>query len=242
MLCPACDERAEAARKRTEAAKAAGYRCWANTPEYKRLQREAEAAKRGRLAVPYIPQSVRKFRSRMHQAERMADRIRARWAAEWLRPFRNRLYDADPLYREEVKAINRERYRRRRSCEVNRVAEYKLANPERNRAWSRARIEREIDLSDGTASKDAIARLKERATHCAYCDVRLIDKHTDHMIPLLLGGEHSLRNIVIVCPECNARKARLSYPEWVQRVDPEHRPRVIALYRERYERAVEAAA
>jgi hypothetical protein len=62
----------------------------------------------------------------------------------------------------------------------------------------------------------------------------LSDKQTDHMIPLVLAGEHSLRNIVIVCPPCNGRKARLSYEEWMERVEPEHKQRVMAVYRERY--------
>src|SRR5581483_9472558 len=81
----------------------------------------------------------------------------------------------------------------------------------------------------------AIRKLKRAATHCVYCGGRLIWKQTDHMVPLALGGEHSLRNIVIVCPDCNARKARLSYAEWVERVEPQHRGRVVELYRMRYE-------
>jgi hypothetical protein len=54
------------------------------------------------------------------------------------------------------------------------------------------------------------------------------------MIPLALGGEHSLRNIVIVCPACNGKKANLSYTEWIERVGPEHRERVVALFEQRY--------
>lgn len=84
--------------------------------------------------------------------------------------------------------------------------------------------------------KEAARKRTEAAQLCAYCGVRLIRKQTDHMIPLALGGEHSLRNIVIVCPDCNARKAGLSYAEWVDRVEPQHRQRVLALYHERYAR------
>lgn len=88
VLCPDCDGQVQVARERTQAAKAAGYPCWGNTPEYKRLQLEAEAAEEGRILPPYLPQSVRTFRARMRRAETIADRIRTRWAAEWLRPFR----------------------------------------------------------------------------------------------------------------------------------------------------------
>ncbi len=51
-------------------------------------------------------------------------------------------------------------------------------------------------------------------------------KQTDHMTPLALGGDHSLRNIVIVCPGCN-RKGSLNYAEWIERVEPEHKARAI---------------
>ena len=86
-------------------------------------------------------------------------------------------------------------------------------------------------LGDGSVTPDIIARMKAAATHCAYCGCVLSDKQTDHMIPLVLAGEHSLRNIVIVCPPCNGRKARLSYEEWIERVVPEHKQRVMAVYR-----------
>ena len=39
--------------------------------------------------------------------------------------------------------------------------------------------------------------------------VRVDRKQTDHMVPLVLAGEHSLRNIVIVCPPCNGRKSAI---------------------------------
>jgi len=114
------------------------------------------------------------------------------------------------------------------------VAAYKRANVERNLEWTAVRKERETMLADGTVRPGTIARLKREASHCAYCGSVLGEKQTDDMVPLVLGGEHSLRNIVVVCPTCNGRKARLSYSEWVERVEPRHRERVVAIYVERY--------
>jgi len=48
------------------------------------------------------------------------------------------------------------------------------------------------------------------------------------------SGEHSLRNIVIVCRACNGKKSALTYEAWIDRIDPQHRERVTALYQERY--------
>lgn len=244
VLCPACDEKANAARARTQAAKAAGYQSWANMPVYKRLQREAEAANKGRALVPYVPQAERIYQGWMRRAEKIADQLRARWAAEWLKPFRieHGSYQSDPEYRERAKTKSRDFYARHRSREVSRVGEYKLANAERNRDWNRRRNERLWESSDGTATKESIARLKRNAHHCAYCAAPLTERQTDHMIPVALGGEHSMRNIVIVCPTCNGRKATLSYAEWVDRIEPLHQARVAALYRERYPEHAEAAA
>ena len=41
---------------------------------------------------------------------------------------------------------------------------------------------------------------------------------------------------------CNGQKATLSYAEWIDRVVPQHRSRVIALYQERHGRATQRAA
>jgi 5-methylcytosine-specific restriction endonuclease McrA len=247
-LCPECDAdyaaRRNQAEERNRVAAAAGYnRGWSSTPEYNRLQRELNAAKEGRTLEAYIPQAERERIGRMVDADKYADRLRARWMREWLAPFRKsdrELYRTDPEYRERQKAHYREHYRRHRHEEVARVAAYKRAHADRNLEWTFLRKEREAILADGTASHEAIAQLKREARHCAYCRCALFDKQTDHMIPLVLGGEHSLRNIVIVCPTCNGRKGRLSYEEWIDRVDAQHRARLLALYRERYGEAVAA--
>lgn len=238
-LCPGCDAAKEAARQRNQIAKEAGYDGWWATPEYKRQQREADAVKEGRMLPPYLPQPERHRQGAMLQAERLAEQIRRRWAMEWLAPFRlseRELYQTDPDFREQAKAKYRSSYSRRRMSERARVKRHKAAHWDRKLAQDERRTMRLLDHSDGTATAAAIAKLKQDATRCAYCDCQLGEKQTDHMIPLVLGGAHSLRNIVIVCPDCNARKARLDYAEWIVRVEPQHRARVVALFLERFSR------
>jgi 5-methylcytosine-specific restriction endonuclease McrA len=163
----------------------------------------------------------------MRQVERIADSIRRRWAEEFLRPFRGRT-------KEEDNAKARGYYSRHRLQERYRARRYQANNPDRKRVWDATRRLRMDVSADGTVTDKAIRSAKRTAKQCAYCGGRLLRKQTDHMIPLTLGGAHSMRNIVIVCPDCNARKARLSYEEWVDRVEPQHRERVLALWRERY--------
>jgi len=89
-------------------------------------------------------------------------------------------------------------------------------------------------FAPGVKDKETIAQLKREVVRCAYCDAPLTRKETDHMTPVCLGGEHSLRNIVIVCPRCNGRKAKLSFAQWIDRIELEHRARVVALWEARF--------
>jgi hypothetical protein len=246
-LCPECDRqkqsRCEQANERNALAAAAGYaRGWASTPEYHRLQRERNAAKHGRTLAQYLPQRERERRAQLVEAEAFADKIRAQWAADWLRPFRSQsaLYQFDPTFREEEKARWRETYARRTEFERARSRAWNTSHPQERLAQQVRRNERLLNGSDGTASAHAVSRLKRRTTHCAYCAKQLTRKETDHMIPVVLGGAHSLGNIVIVCPECNGKKGKLNYAEWIERIAPEHRWRVPALYLERYGEALAA--
>lgn len=44
--------------------------------------------------------------------------------------------------------------------------------------------------------------------------------HLDHMDPLSLGGEDSLRNTVYVCRDCNLAKGRRLFVDWLGKLDP----------------------
>jgi 5-methylcytosine-specific restriction endonuclease McrA len=244
VLCPACDGQLESARQRSSDAQAAGYLCWGNTPEYRRQQRESAARIESRELAPYVPQAERIRRAQMVRAEEQASRIRARWAAEWLRPFRTALYQSDAEFREYKKAKSRAEYWERLDQSRLKTARYKRANRNRAVLHETRRNRRIAEASDGTLTPALISWLKRRTRYCAYCSTTMFpsDKVTDHMVPLCAGGEHSLRNLVICCRLCNGRKASLRYEEWVERVAPEHRQRVVALYEQRYGLALQAIA
>jgi 5-methylcytosine-specific restriction endonuclease McrA len=142
---------------------------------------------------------------------------------------------AEAAQRAAKKAVRaRKHYAEHRSEETARTKGYKQLHPQLKRAMDSLRNARIAAQSNGTASPAAIKRMKSAATSCAYCGGGLFRKQTDHIITLALGGEHSLRNIVIVCPDCNQRKHALSYEQWIDRVEPCHRARVIAVFESRY--------
>ena len=242
VLCPECDAnwiaRRDEERRRNEAARAAGFgRGWSSTPVAHRVQRERAAAREGRGIEPYVPQEERNHQARMVDADLQANRIRAQWIRDWLKPSRKsdrELYRENGEYRAQKQAAYRACYARRGEIERARSRAWNTSHPRERLAQQERRNDRVLNGSDGTASAHAISRLKQQATHCAYCANLLTRKQTDHMTPVVLGGAHSVLNIVIVCPECNGRKGRLSYPEWIERVAPEHCGRVIALYLDRY--------
>ena len=47
--------------------------------------------------------------------------------------------------------------------------------------------------------------------------------HLDHMDPLQLGGEDSIRNVVYVCDDCNYKKGNRSFLEWMKKLTPNQR-------------------
>ena len=202
-------------------------RCRACDRMDSREQREREASAQGNAIKAYVSQDAHRFQAAMAKAEGRADRLRARWAAAYLRPFRG-------LSLQEQAAAQRKHYKKYRLQESDRIQKHKAFNPDRKKKWDDLRLRREVSNADGSIVRGTIARLKSQATHCAYCDVRLLRKQTDHMIPLAGGGEHSVRNLVIVCQDCNQRKHALSYEQWIERVELCHRARVIAVFDSRY--------
>jgi 5-methylcytosine-specific restriction endonuclease McrA len=158
---------------------------------------------------------------------------------DWIAHQNREVTDAE---REAHAAYQREWYSRHQQVEVSRHLVWKAANAEKVSEYSQRRKDRIEATNDRTATSLAIAWLKLRTNRCAYCDGFLTRKETDHMTPVCLGGAHSLRNIVIACPRCNGRKAKLTYAQWIDRIEPEHRARVAALWVARFVEFVPAAS
>lgn len=53
---------------------------------------------------------------------------------------------------------------------------------------------------------------------CYYCSATLSgrDAHFDHIIPLVMGGEHSVKNLCVSCPKCNLSKGRKTPQMWIK--------------------------
>lgn len=77
-------------------------------------------------------------------------------------------------------------------------------------------------LRQAGLSESDLAKLRAEATVCAYCGCSLGDVcHVDHVVPLYRGGTSDPENLVVVCPDCNTRKAYKDLSAWVVE-QPEH--------------------
>jgi 5-methylcytosine-specific restriction endonuclease McrA len=201
---------------------------------------QREAAQQGRSLRGYVPQEERERHALLLRADREAHRVRRRYFEALLLGW-NRMVltrpDVVERLREENAAKSREYYHRNLQRSRRKTAMYKAAHPEWAIEHQEIRTDRIKAMDDGTLTVQVLRELKAQASRCAYCDDPFVfaeEKQTDHMVALCHGGEHSRRNVVIVCRRCNGRKARLTYAEWLDRVEPAHRGRTMALFCQRY--------
>lgn len=83
------------------------------------------------------------------------------------------------------------------------------ARMRRKTYWRKAKTKR----SDFSA--EAERQLRAKAKRCPLCAVRLLgqpylpaSKELDHMVPLNIGGTHTIGNVRIICRSCNVRRPK----------------------------------
>lgn len=50
---------------------------------------------------------------------------------------------------------------------------------------------------------------------CAYCGVKDVKFHIDHIIPISRGGRNELANLCVACQPCNHSKYNKTLEEWL---------------------------
>jgi 5-methylcytosine-specific restriction endonuclease McrA len=87
---------------------------------------------------------------------------------------------------------------------------YRLANPQVGRLQNQRR--RALKAQAGVYKITAKDSAKILANPCFYCGKQ--SSHLDHVVPLALGGRHSLGNLVASCVKCNTSKNKKTIMEW----------------------------
>ncbi len=52
----------------------------------------------------------------------------------------------------------------------------------------------------------------------------------DHMDPINLGGEDSIRNVLVVCSTCNIKKGSMHFKDWLKKIDLNNRIKAEEIY------------
>lgn len=70
---------------------------------------------------------------------------------------------------------------------------------------------------DGSVTVDVVKEMWLSTLECVYCGRELTEynKSLEHMLPMSLGGEHSIRNVIVVCRLCNETKRARPFDEWI---------------------------
>ena len=172
----------------------------------------------------------RSCKTRASDARRIADgrsreRDRARYASPERREYMQEYmqeYNKRPERREyrreyDKRPERREYYRVRYQTEAEHrrayARQYLKDNPERMRVVRLRRKGRIRGQSYLFTEKDWRRLVARYRGCCAYCGERA-PLQREHVIPLCLGGSHSVGNILPACAPCNSRKHRKLLAAW----------------------------
>ena len=84
------------------------------------------------------------------------------------------------------------------------------SNPKKVRTRNANRRARKLAASNFVVTEKDVKRIM--AKPCAYCGNK--SEHLDHVLPLFLGGSHSIGNLVGACRHCNLSKGKKLLSVW----------------------------
>jgi 5-methylcytosine-specific restriction endonuclease McrA len=119
------------------------------------------------------------------------------YARRWGRENREAKLEWHRRNRESQHAANRRYYAKNREAMV-----------ERGKASGHRRRARKHECGGSHTAADLRAILKAQNHRCAYCraDLRKVQRHLDHIMPLARGGSNGPENLQYLCEPCNRSK------------------------------------
>lgn len=120
------------------------------------------------------------------------------------------------LNKEEIRKRSKIYYQKDPSKAINRYKEWCLNNREKVRISASKRKAKRRCLLVGSFSIKEIRNLKSmQKSKCINCFSSIEEKyHIDHIMPIKLGGTNNIKNIQLLCPTCNIRKAAKHPNDW----------------------------
>lgn len=79
-------------------------------------------------------------------------------------------------------------------------------NREKRKTWI-------SETDDGTLSNEVLRNMYAEAKNCLICEeeIKWRDKNLDHIVPLSKGGAHSIKNVMVICKDCNTKKSNKDF-------------------------------
>jgi 5-methylcytosine-specific restriction endonuclease McrA len=100
-------------------------------------------------------------------------------------------------------------------CAQQHALEARRARDRKRHVMRRLAKQRRIAKLVGDVTPTYERQLRADATHCPLCTVRLVNtpllddsKELDHIVPLCIGGTHTVGNVRIICRRCNITRPR----------------------------------
>lgn len=131
---------------------------------------------------------------------------------------RERQRRLDPAKGEELRRMQRERFKSNREVLLQRQRDYNRRNPEKIREQNARSRARRLQVEGEYTGSDLKRILIAQDFKCFYCGdvVKNASRawHADHFIPVARGGTNHPDNIVIACADCNLSKGKKLPWEW----------------------------
>jgi 5-methylcytosine-specific restriction endonuclease McrA len=103
-----------------------------------------------------------------------------------------------------------------------RCIEWVKEHPEKSRIYSRDRRAKEINApGNGWSVKEEKQLIEDYGHRCAYCGNKTDNLTMDHVVPISIGGAHSIENIVPACGSCNSSKNNNPLLVWMYKLKQE---------------------
>lgn len=170
------------------------------------------ARRRAEYAKPEIRTKVvaklAEYRARPGNAELAIERSRA-----WRSEPENLLRHTEWCTQYRSIPENKQRASKKRSM-------WQKANPEGVRAHRHKRRAMKRASPGSHTRAEIEALLVSQNYHCASCesDLRIVKRHLDHWMPLILGGSNSIENLQWLCGPCNLHKKSKDPIDWLVRL------------------------
>jgi 5-methylcytosine-specific restriction endonuclease McrA len=129
------------------------------------------------------------------------------WHGAWYEANREQTLEKDRQFRKEHPEILAQRWQNWYQTENGK---------EHCRSRVRNRQARRKGADGNFTHTDILAQHKAQKGRCYYCQIKLIEYHVDHIVPIIRGGSNEPSNLVLACPHCNMSKGTKLLSEWQQ--------------------------